>query len=140
MRHASYRRACSLIVLGLLTSLLLITQAPATAIQTILQPSAIAQFTPPQLSPTPAQPPPEVTQIGGVEVAPVKFQGETLFNVVSPAVLDRKNPGNRLPVEVRAKRIEQNLQYIIAVRFASLFDGLITTTYDPKTLSISTLR
>lgn len=138
-RFGVHRQTCSLIVLSLLAFVLTITQTSAIKAQGILpQPtSVIAQFTLSQLSSAdPSQLPPQVTQIGGIEVAPVKFQGESLFNIVSPTVVDRKNPGNQIPVEVRAKWIQENLKYIIAIKFSFPFDDFFTTIYNPKTLSI----
>ncbi|MBW4582386.1 MAG: mechanosensitive ion channel family protein [Tildeniella nuda ZEHNDER 1965/U140] len=149
MRHfGKYRQPFSLVVLGLLTLLLTLTQTPAIAsYESILvaqgmplQPApVIAQFAPPSLSLTDSfQPPSNVTQIGGIEVASVKFQGDDLFTIASSTVLDRKNPGNQIPVEARAKRIQENLQYIIAISAIDVtsFDRLLTTVYDAKTLAI----
>lgn len=60
------------------------------------------------------QPPDQVKRFGAIEVTMVDFQGQQLFYIVSPTVADRQNPGEQIPVEVRAKQIEANLNWVIA--------------------------
>ncbi len=60
-----------------------------------------------------AEPPLGVQRFGEIEVAPVRFGGVTLFEVVSPTVRDRTQSGTAIPVEVRATIIQQNLERVI---------------------------
>ena len=69
-----------------------------------LQPPAQAQLLLPSTSGGEGkQLPPQVRRMGGAEIAPVYFQGQLLLEVASPSVLNRDNPGEALPVEIRAK-------------------------------------
>jgi len=136
-------RTCSqtrdLIVLCLLTLLLTLTQTPAIVAQGMfLHPvGPIAQFASPGIAPDDlSQPPPGVTRIGGTEIVLVKFRGIALFKIASPSVLERKNPGGQIPVEVRARRIEENLDYIVALNLPLTQRDSYLTTYDPATLEI----
>jgi small conductance mechanosensitive channel len=54
-----------------------------------------------------------VEQLGTIESAPVKLDGKTLFRIASPTVINRNDPGNLIPVEVRARQIEGNLQRLL---------------------------
>ena len=83
-------------------------------------------------------PPPEVRKIGGSEIAPVYFQGNLLFEVASPSVLNRANPGDSLPVEVRANRIEDDLDYVVSFTNPDLVpeDRNYRTVYDPESFSV----
>ncbi len=54
-----------------------------------------------------------VEQQGTLETAPLKLDGKTLFRIASPAVPNRSEPGERVPVEVRAAQIQGNLQRLI---------------------------
>jgi small-conductance mechanosensitive channel len=82
--------------------------------------------------------PPDVRKIGGSEIAPVYFQGDLLFEVASPSVLDRENPGNALPVEVRANRIEADLDYVVSFTNPDLVPDERTyrTVYDPESFNV----
>ncbi|HEY9879732.1 MAG TPA: mechanosensitive ion channel family protein [Leptolyngbyaceae cyanobacterium] len=60
-----------------------------------------------------SRPPSTVKQLGPIEVAPVKLVGEVLFEVTAPTVVDRQNPGDQVPVEVRARVIENSLAEIV---------------------------
>lgn len=79
----------------------------------IVQPLVLAQI--PGLPTTPAtQPlPPGVERRGTLESAPIRLDGKTLFRVAAPMVLNRNEPGSQLPIEVRAKQIETNLERLI---------------------------
>jgi small conductance mechanosensitive channel len=99
-------RLLTLILTGLILPLLLT--------QLLLASPAIAQF--PPLTPNNASPlPVGVEQQGTIESAPVKLDGKTLFRIASPAVANRNDPGNLVPVEVRARQIEANLQRLLPV-------------------------
>jgi moderate conductance mechanosensitive channel len=54
-----------------------------------------------------------VERRGTLETAEVRLDGEELFEIASPAVFDRSQLGNQIPVEVRAKQIEANLKQLI---------------------------
>lgn len=55
-----------------------------------------------------------VERRGTLEAAGVHLDRKELFKIASPAVLDRSVPGSQIPVEVRAKQIEANLEQLIA--------------------------
>ncbi|MGP6158645.1 MAG: mechanosensitive ion channel family protein [Vulcanimicrobiaceae bacterium] len=83
-----------------------------------------------------------VRRVGNVEIAPVTFENKQLFIVTGPVVLNRQNPGNLTPVEVRVAQIEENLQQVLIVdpnRTASLF-GAYDTFYDPRTFEVSVTK
>jgi moderate conductance mechanosensitive channel len=83
------------------------------------------------------QPSPQVERLGNVETAPVEFEGSTLFTLASPTVWDRTQPGNQLPVEVRAQQVEANLERVIEGSFVHGNKDGILTNFDPKTLQVS---
>ncbi|MGF1567183.1 MAG: mechanosensitive ion channel family protein [Nodosilinea sp.] len=53
-------------------------------------------------------------RIGLLEAAPVALDGIDLFQIASPAVFNRNEPGGQVPVEVRARQIESNLNQVIS--------------------------
>ncbi|NJL47461.1 MAG: mechanosensitive ion channel family protein [Leptolyngbyaceae cyanobacterium SM2_5_2] len=57
--------------------------------------------------------PPGVERQGTIETAAITLEEQTLFRIASPTVFDRSNLGQQIPVEVRAKQIESNLQRLI---------------------------
>lgn len=74
----------------------------------------VAQVALPGISQTSvAPPPPGVTRIGELEVTDVRFDGNTLFTIAALTVRDRNNPGNAIPVEVRADLIQSNLRRVL---------------------------
>lgn len=79
-------------------------------------PSGQAQFSLPEGFSTPSSlnPPPEVTRLGSIEVAPVHspITGEILFRVASPTIYDRSADGVDLStaVERRAEEVNARLQ------------------------------
>jgi small conductance mechanosensitive channel len=54
-----------------------------------------------------------VEQQGTLETAAVKLDGKTLFRIASPAVPNRSEPGERVPVEIRAGQVQGNLQRLL---------------------------
>lgn len=91
-----------------------------------LHPGPGAGLLSPPLSPQPAQaalpnplggsntvPPLGVQRVGVLEVSPVTLDGRELFEIASPAVFNRDQPEQQVPVEVRAKQIEVNLNQVI---------------------------
>lgn len=83
------------------------------------------------------KPGPKVERLGNMEAAPVEFDGSPLFTLASPTVWDRTNPGNQLPVEVRAQQVEANLNRVIEGSFVHGNKDGILTNFDPKTLQVS---
>ncbi|AGY60567.1 mechanosensitive ion channel family protein [Gloeobacter kilaueensis] len=78
-------------------------------------PAARAQLSLPNLMQQKVTAAPDgVRRLGAIEVAPVRFEGRELFSVVSPTVRDRNNPGNLVPVEVRAELIEAQLKRVVS--------------------------
>lgn len=75
--------------------------------------------------------PPGVERRGTLESAPVRLDGQELFRIASPTVLNRSEPGTQIPVEVRAREIEANLEQVIADRGETE-----ETTIDPKSLQV----
>ncbi len=58
-------------------------------------------------------PPLGVQRVGVLEVSPITLDGRELFEIASPAVFNRDQPGQQVPVEVRARQIEVNLNQVI---------------------------
>jgi small-conductance mechanosensitive channel len=79
----------------------------------INQPITLGQL-PSLTTPSETQPPPVgVERRGTLESAPVRLDGKELFRIASPAVFNRSEPGNQIPVEIRAKQVEANLARLI---------------------------
>lgn len=72
----------------------------------------LAQFSNP-LGNSGNAPPLGVQRIGLLEVMAVSLDGNDVFNVASPVVLNRNEPGDLVPVEVRARQIEINLNQVV---------------------------
>ena len=90
---------------------------------------AIAQF--PPLIPSNNNPlPAGVEQQGTLESAPVRLDGNTVFRIASPAVVNRSDPGYLVPVEVRASQIEGNLQRLLPASWSG------ETALSPNSLEI----
>lgn len=94
--------------LGVLTLTLVIGQggwlAPSMA--------QLAQFSNP-LGNSGSTPPLGVQRIGVLEIMAVSLDGNDLFSVASPVVLNRNEPGELVPVEVRARQVEINLNQVV---------------------------
>ncbi|MEO1070182.1 MAG: mechanosensitive ion channel family protein, partial [Cyanobacteria bacterium J06638_6] len=58
-------------------------------------------------------PPAGVQRVGLLEVTTVNLDGEALFSIASPAVLNRNDPGAAVPVEIRAGQVEGNLNQVV---------------------------
>ncbi|PZV11620.1 MAG: mechanosensitive ion channel protein MscS [Leptolyngbya sp.] len=79
-----------------------------------------------------AQPLPSgVERRGTLESTGVRLDGQQLFRIASPAVLNRSQPDSQIPVEVRARQIEGNLEQLVTG--TGLPDK---TVLDPKTLQV----
>ncbi len=83
------------------------------------------------------QPDRSVERLGNVEVAPVYFEGRSLLTLASPTVWDRTEAGSQIPVELRAKQVEANLERVIEGGFIHGKRDGILTNFDPKTLQVS---
>lgn len=80
---------------------------------TIARPIAVGQL-PSLTTPSGTQPLPNgVERRGTLDSTEVRLDGQELFRIASPAVLNRSEPGSQIPVEVRAKQIERNLEQLI---------------------------
>jgi len=133
LRFSVLKRPLHLILVGLFTVSLVVFGHQAVRSQVPL-PSL-----PPTESTSEASAPPTgVRRVGNVELAPVSIGGQRLFEVTAPTIPDRNDPGDRIPAEVRAQRIEENLQSVLALNEISLFDGGLAygTRFDPDTLAV----
>ncbi len=74
---------------------------------------AAAQLPNPFTPGTGTLPPAGVKRIGLLEVTSVSLDGIALFDIASPAVFNRNEAGAGVPVEVRARQIETNLNQVV---------------------------
>lgn len=84
--------------------------------------SALAQFSNPLGASGGNGPPLGVQRIGVLEVTSVTLDGNNLFEIASPVVFNRNEPGDLVPVEVRARQIETHLNQVVnqALQYLSL--------------------
>jgi small conductance mechanosensitive channel len=83
--------------------------------------------------------PPGVRRAGNLEISTVSFDHQPLFAVAGPIVRNRQDPGNQIPVEVRAAQIEENLRQVLIVdpgRSVSMF-GAYDTVYEPHSFTVT---
>jgi len=57
--------------------------------------------------------PPGVERQGTIETIDITLEDQKLFRIAAPTVFDRSNLGEQIPVEVRARQIETNIQRLI---------------------------
>ncbi|UBF30205.1 hypothetical protein K9N68_39445 (plasmid) [Kovacikia minuta CCNUW1] len=132
--HRPYRLSAfgiagsSLLMMVLLMGMVCAGGAIALA---IASPIALAQIPSLTLPSGPQTLPSGVERRGTLESTGIRLDGKELFRIASPTVLNRSEPGNQIPVEVRAKQVESNLQRIID---GSLPEG---TMLDPETMQVS---
>lgn len=128
MRLTLNQRIIQFAILSLTTLIFLITTVPL----------GIAQLPAPELANDSSRLPEDVTRIGGTEIAPVDFQGQTLFKIASPAVFDRSDSQQLIPVEQRAQRIEDNLDFIVSLNQTRFTEDNrdYNTVYDPETFQV----
>jgi small conductance mechanosensitive channel len=112
-----------------------------TIVLSIAWASATSAQVPPTLKPTtsPQFEREGVEHLGNIEVAPIKLDGQILFKVASPTVLNQDKQIAQISVEIRANRIEENLNRIIGnnIIYLSPPYGIETSTaYDPQTLKV----
>lgn len=67
--------------------------------------------------------PSNVTRYGSIETTDVVFDGKKLFTIASPTVWNRNNPGDLIPVEMRAEFVAANLRRIVAPYVQNLLDS-----------------
>lgn len=67
-------------------------------------------------------PPAGVERIGLLETTPIALDGTPLFEIASPAVFNRNESGTEVPVEVRARQIETNLNQVVNRTLALRYD------------------
>lgn len=105
------------IVFCITVLLVVISPAIAPPFSTSLVPSlaALAQFPPlaPPANNNGQSLPTGVERRGTLESAPIRLDGKELFRIASPAVFNRNDPGSQIPVEVRAKQVESNLNRLV---------------------------
>jgi small conductance mechanosensitive channel len=77
-----------------------------------------------------------VTRQGQTEIAGVHLDGRELFKIASPMVPDRAQPGNLIPVEVRAADIEARMQRLFSREVIPGDIRDFITHLDPKTFRI----
>lgn len=99
---------------------------------------AIAQL--PSIPPSTAQLPYGVQRIGLIEATDVRLDGTPVIKIASPIVYDRLKPGEQVPVEVRARQIEANLNQLLESNSEAAIaaDKTTTTLLDPKTMQVYT--
>ncbi len=105
MRSVILNRIIYWVLLGALTCGLLIGWTAPSSGQFSLSTDGQSTF---------QSPPYGVTRLGTIEVTAVKFNGETLFEIVAQTVPDRAKAGETIPVETRANLIEANLRRVVA--------------------------
>ncbi|MFH7245221.1 MAG: mechanosensitive ion channel family protein [Spirulina sp.] len=76
--------------------------------------AALAQFPNPLGGSAGNGPPLGVQRIGVLEVTTVTLDGNSLFEIASPVVFNRNEPGDLVPVEVRARQIETHLNQTVS--------------------------
>lgn len=91
---------------------------------------ALAQF-PNPLTAGGNNPPLGVQRIGVLEVTTLALDGNTLFEIASPVVFNRNEPGDLVPVEVRARQIETHLTQVISQALQYLALSLESETLGP---------
>jgi small conductance mechanosensitive channel len=97
-----------LILLTLVVLLIGLWGGVAATIVSAQLPSFTTPTTSPQLPPT------NVQRRGTLESVAIRLDGQELFRIASPTVLNRTDPGTQIPVEVRAKQVEANLSQVIS--------------------------
>jgi moderate conductance mechanosensitive channel len=70
-------------------------------------------------SPNTPQLPNGVTRQGLLEITNVKLDGKEVLKIASPVVFNRNELGTQIPVEVRARQIEANLEQIVKSDYSS---------------------
>lgn len=111
----------------LLCSLLTLLVVVSYPISTPIAFGQLPTFTTPGTS----SPPIGVERRGTLESASVRLDGKELFRIASPAVFNRNELGSQIPVEVRARQIEANLEQLIVPAGA-----LDEAALDPSTLQV----
>lgn len=118
-----------------IASLVLLVSLPRV---TVAQDGSMAIAQLPTVQTDSTQPPSSVERSGLLEATDVRLDGEALFRIAAPTVFDRNNFSNQVPVEVRARQIENTLRQFLAANplygEASFYNH--TTLLDPDTLRV----
>jgi small conductance mechanosensitive channel len=79
-----------------------------------------------------------VTRQGLLEVTDVKLGGKEVLKIASPAVFNRDELGNQIPVEVRSHQIQANLEQILKSGRSLVFDASEegATPLNPDTIQV----
>lgn len=102
---------------------------------------AIAQIPNPLSSDNNTLPPAGVERSGLLEVTTVYLDGQALFDIASPVVFNRNEAGAEVPVEVRARQIETNLNQVVNRALGLLdFDSEQTPDNTALNVEIETIR
>ena len=105
----------------------------------------LAQFPNPLGAAAGNSPPLGVQRIGVLEVTAITLDGTDLFNIASPVVFNRSEPGDLVPVEVRARQIETHLNQVVnqALQYLTQnaeLESLDTEVEDVMQISIQELN
>ncbi|TVQ07326.1 MAG: mechanosensitive ion channel family protein [Leptolyngbya sp. DLM2.Bin27] len=104
-----WKPALRRVVLASLTVIAIVLASPA-----LPQTSARAQLFPFAAPDGGSEPLPiDVERRGTIESTGVQLDGQELFRIASPVVFNRAEVGSQIPVEVRARQIESNLQRLL---------------------------
>jgi small-conductance mechanosensitive channel len=87
--------------------------------------------------PSGGAPPIGVQRLGALEATAVSLDGTDLFDIASPAVLNRQDPGGQVPVEVRALQVENNLRQVVTrILEADLVEDDTDLAAPPPTIDV----
>lgn len=115
---------------------LILVLSPILTVNSFLHPPAAISQVPGLPSPSTPQLPLGVQRSGLVESTPVLLDGKEVFKIASPTVLNRAEPGQQVPVEVRARQIEMNLAQLLAPNPVAERSASYSTLLDPQTTEV----
>lgn len=115
---------------------LILVLSPILTVNSFLHPPAAIAQVPGLPSPSTPQLPLGVQRSGLVESTPVLLDGKEVFKIASPTVLNRAEPGQQVPVEVRARQIEMNLAQLLAPNPVAERSASYSTLLDPQTTEV----
>lgn len=115
---------------------LILVLNPILTVNSFLHPPAAIAQVPGLPSPSTPQLPLGVQRSGLVESTLVLLDGKEVFKIASPTVLNRAEPGQQVPVEVRARQIEMNLAQLLAPNPVAERSASYSTLLDPQTTEV----
>jgi moderate conductance mechanosensitive channel len=79
-----------------------------------------------------------VVREGLLEIKGVKLGGKEILKIASPAIFNRKELDNQIPVEVRSQQIELNLEQLINSNQSSILNPITESSIvlDPSTIRV----